>query len=72
VELDGRTVHRPEDRWADVRRDNFFASVGIVTLRYGRADVTEHPCRIAAEVGQVLGERGWTGTVSRCGPACGC
>jgi hypothetical protein len=72
VELDGRAAHRPEDRWADTPRDNFFAGVGIVTLRYGWADVTERPCQVAAEVGQVLRERGWTGTVSRCGLACGC
>jgi very-short-patch-repair endonuclease len=72
VELDGRAAHRAEDRWADTRRDNFFAGVGIVTLRYGWADVTERPCQVAAEVGRVLRERGRTGTVARCGPACGC
>jgi len=71
VELDGRAAHRAEDRWQDAHRDNFFARVGIVTLRYGWADVTEHPCRMAAEIGQVLREHGWTGTLSRCGPACG-
>jgi len=72
VELDGRAAHRAEDRWADTRRDNFLASAGVVTLRYGWADVTERPCQVAAEVGRVLRECGWTGTVSRCGPACGC
>jgi hypothetical protein len=71
VELDGRAAHRAEDRRQDNRRDNFFASVGIVTLRYGWADVTERPCQLAAEIGQVLRERGWTGRPSRCGPACG-
>jgi hypothetical protein len=71
VELDGRAAHRAEDRRQDNRRDNFFASVGIVTLRYGWADVTERPCQLAAEIGQVLRERGWTGSPSRCGPACG-
>lgn len=70
VELDGRAAHRAEDRPQDTRRDNFFASVGIVTLRYGWADVTERPCQLAAEIGQVLRERGWTGRPSRCGPAC--
>jgi len=29
VELGGRTAHRPEDRWRDARRDNFFASVAL-------------------------------------------
>jgi hypothetical protein len=71
VELDGRAAHRAEDRWQDAHRDNFFAGVGIVTLRYGWADVTERPCQLAAEIGQVLRERGWTGRPSRCGPACG-
>jgi hypothetical protein len=70
VELDGHAAHPAEARWRDVRRDNASASMGIVTLRYGWADVTEHPCRVAAEVAQVLQLRGWTGRVRACGPGC--
>ncbi len=42
----------------------------VRTLRYGWPDATEHCCRTAAEVAEVLRGRGWTGTVRRCGPAC--
>jgi hypothetical protein len=72
VELDGRVAHRAEDRWLDAHRDNFLAGVGIVTLRYGWADVTERPCQVAAEVGRVLGDRGWADRLASCGPACTC
>jgi hypothetical protein len=70
VELDGQTAHPPEARWFDVRRDNASASMGMVTLRYGWADVTEEPCRVAAEVAKTLRLRGWTGHASPCGPDC--
>jgi len=70
VELDGRAAHRSEDRWHDAHRDNFLAAAGILTLRYGRTDVTERPCQVAAEVGQALRKRGWADTVSQSGPAC--
>jgi hypothetical protein len=70
VELDGRAAHPTEARWRDVRRDNASASMGIVTLRYGWADVTEEPCRVAAEVASVLRLQGWTGRMRACGPGC--
>jgi len=70
VELDGHAAHPAEARWRDVRRDNASASVGIVTLRYGWADVTENPCQVAAEVAQVLQLHGWAGRVRACGPGC--
>lgn len=70
VELDGRAAHPAEERWRDARRDNFLAGSGIVTLRYGWADVTERPCSIAKEIARVLRQRGWTGRVSPCQPAC--
>ena len=70
VELDGRVAHPVELRWRDIRRDNASNVEGQQTLRYGWADVTEQPCRVAAQVGGVLLRRGWDGRLRRCGPAC--
>jgi hypothetical protein len=70
VELDGRAAHPAEARWRDIHRDNASAGSGIVTMRYGWADVTEHPCRVAAEVASVLRLRGWAGHLQPCGPEC--
>jgi very-short-patch-repair endonuclease len=70
VELDGRAAHPAEARWRDIQRDNASAALGIVTLRYGWADITAEPCRVAAEIGQVLRQRGWEGRIRACGPAC--
>jgi hypothetical protein len=70
VELDGRAAHLVEDRWRDIRRDNFGARSGIITLRFSWADVTCRPCEVAAEVADVLWFRGWDGTPWRCGLRC--
>jgi very-short-patch-repair endonuclease len=70
VELDGQAAHPAEARWRDIHRDNASAAAGIVTLRYSWADVTTDPCRVAAEIGQVLRGRGWTGQLRPCGPGC--
>jgi hypothetical protein len=70
VELDGRAAHPAEARWRDIHRDNASVGAGIVTLRYGWADVTEHPCKVAAEVASVLRLRGWGGHPRPCGPQC--
>lgn len=70
VELDGRAAHPAEARWRDIHRDNASAEVGIVTLRYSWADVTEEPCRVAAEVARVLRNHGWNGRPRACGPGC--
>ena len=70
VELDGRQAHPDDRRWLDIRRDNAAAAGGLMTLRYGWADVTSRPCATAAEVGAVLRGRGWQGPVRRCGPGC--
>jgi hypothetical protein len=70
VELDGRAAHPDGTRWRDMRRDNAGAVEGLLTLRYGYADATEHPCDVAAEVARVLQARGWPGQPRRCGPAC--
>jgi hypothetical protein len=65
VELDGEASHA-DRRLQDNRRDNTAAAIGVITLRYGWADVTERPCRTAAEVAQTLRARGWPGSLSRC------
>jgi len=70
VELDGHAAHPVAARWRDIRRDNASAEAGIVTLRYGWADVTAGPCRVAAEVAQVLRRQGWQGHLRSCGPGC--
>ena len=70
VELDGQAAHPAEARWRDIRRDNASASAGIVTLRYGWADITDDPCRVAAEVAAALKVRGWPGQPRTCGPRC--
>lgn len=70
VELDGLASHPVEARWRDIHRDNYFAQSGIITLRYNWADVTQRPCRVAAEIAQVLQVRGWTGRPRPCAPSC--
>lgn len=71
VELDGHAAHRIQDRWRDVHRDNALAGMGIITLRYSWADVTERTCQVAAEIGTVLCSHGWKGTPRPCRPGCG-
>jgi len=70
VELDGRAAHPAESHWRDARRDNVSAAAGMVTLRYGWADVTEDPCRVASEIADALNRGGWTGRPRPCGPDC--
>jgi very-short-patch-repair endonuclease len=70
VELDGREAHPADARWRDIRRDNASAADGIITLRYGWADVTNRPCEVAAEIAAVLRGRGWTGQPRACEPGC--
>jgi hypothetical protein len=72
VELDGAASHPDEQRWQDKRRDNAAAADGIVTLRYGWADVTERPCETAREIATVLAKGGWSGTPRKCGLQCRC
>jgi hypothetical protein len=61
VELDGRAAHPEDRRWPDLHRDNAAAAGGVITLRYGWLDVTQHPCRVAAQVAKVLELRGCVG-----------
>jgi hypothetical protein len=70
VELDGRASHPDDQHWEDKRRDNAAAADGLFSLRYGWADITEHACETACEVGAVLSRRGWPGPLRKCGPDC--
>ena len=70
VELDGQAAHAIQDRWRDVHRDNAVAGLGIITLRYSWADVTERACDVAAEIAIVLRQRGWAGRPRPCGRRC--
>jgi hypothetical protein len=70
VELDGLRAHPDDQRWQDLRRINQIAEQGIVTLRYSWADIDLHPCETAVQIGAVLRNRGWTGRLRACAPAC--
>lgn len=69
VELDGRLGHEGTERFRDLRRDNRTAVEGLMTLRYGWADITEHPCAVARQVAELLIRGGWTGMPTPC-PRC--
>lgn len=70
VELDGAAYHPPDDRWHDIGRDNELAAGGMLVLRYGWADIRSRPCKTAIQFGAVAVQRGWTGSLRRCGPCC--
>ena len=70
VELDGQAAHPAAERWRDIQRDNASAADGILTLRYGWADVTQRPCQTAEQIATALRLRGWTGMRTPCGPRC--
>jgi very-short-patch-repair endonuclease len=70
VELDGLAAHPPEQRWADSRRDNEIAGLGILTLHYTWRDVDAASCLTAGQVGALLTARGTRVTLRKCGPAC--
>ncbi len=70
VELDGSASHPPEQRWADSRRDNAHAGLGLLTVRYNWADVTQRACSVAAQVAGLLQARGVPVALRRCGPQC--
>lgn len=70
VELDGLGAHPAETRWLDMRRDSSMAALGIVTLRYSWADISARHCQVAREIGLVLRQRGWTGTLRSCRQGC--
>jgi very-short-patch-repair endonuclease len=71
AEIDGTAAHPADEQWRDKRRDNANAVRGIITLRFGVADLGDRRCQTAADVAAVLRLRGWTGVAHPCsGPAC--
>ena len=67
VELDGRLGHEGYlGRLKDGVRDRRGLAAGWVTLRAFWLDVAGRPCGLAAEVGDVLRSRGWTGDIRAC------
>ena len=71
VEIDGNAAHPADEQWRDKRRDNSNLAAGIVTLRFGLPDVSDHCCEIAATVATVLRTHGWEGVARPCSrPAC--
>jgi very-short-patch-repair endonuclease len=70
VELDGAAAHPAAERWRDSHRDNSLARAGLRTLHYSWSDVTGRPCGVAAEIADVLIQRGWPGPLHRCNPHC--
>ncbi|HSN44600.1 MAG TPA: hypothetical protein VLR88_11170 [Propionibacteriaceae bacterium] len=66
-ELDGAAFHRGGRRQRDRHRDNaHLIELGLVTLRFGWAEVAYSPCLVADEVAAVLQARGWQGTPTAC------
>jgi hypothetical protein len=66
VELDGRAGHEGMGRFRDMNRDNQFALIEWITLRYGWYDVVHRPCVVAFQVAAALAVRGWNGLPTRC------
>jgi very-short-patch-repair endonuclease len=66
VELDGRTGHEGVGRFRDMNRDNQFALIEWLTLRYGWYDVVNRPCQVAFQIAAALVMRGWNGVPTRC------
>jgi very-short-patch-repair endonuclease len=69
IELDGKRFHPDERRGRDRERDNQAAVTGA-TLRYGWDDVTRNACGTAKQEAEALRNRGSTGTLKPCSPAC--
>ena len=66
VELDGRVGHTGDGAWRDRGPDNAHAHQGSVTLRFGWSEISDEPCAVALQVGEVLVNRGWGGYPSKC------
>jgi hypothetical protein len=69
IELDGKRFHPDERRGHDQDRDNT-AAVSGATLRYGWTDVTQQACETARQEADALRNRGWSGDLVPCSPAC--
>lgn len=70
IELDGQVAHAGRARDRDRSRDNRTVASGVAVLRYGWRDITQQPCRVAAQVATVLRRNGWEGLPARCSPNC--
>jgi hypothetical protein len=57
-ELDGVAAHPADEQWRDKRRDNENTVSGIVTLRFGFLEVSDHPCDTAVAVAGLLRRHG--------------
>lgn len=66
VELDGRRGHSGSGVFRDMRRDNYQAERGVLTLRFGWADCTSRPCEVARQVAVRLTGLGWDGLLRPC------
>ncbi len=67
VELDSKLHHSGGAAFRDLNRDNDHALMGIITLRFGWADVTGIAvCHTAQVVADALTARGWAGPLSPC------
>ena len=66
IELDGRTGHEGVGRFRDLNRDNQFALIEWITLRYGWFDVAYRPCLVAFQIAAALVARGWNDMPTRC------
>lgn len=69
-ELDGTLYHQGSRRVADRRKSNLAARHDWLLLRYGWVETVDEACASAAEVTEVLIERGWSGMPRRCSPRC--
>jgi len=49
-----------------MKRDNQFALIEWITLRYGWYDVVHRPCLVAHQIAAALVARGWGGLPARC------
>ena len=66
IELDGKLGHTGRDVARDRKLDRQNLLSGMVTLRYGFAEITYQPCLVAAEVAEMLIRLGWGGDLRRC------
>ncbi len=70
VQLDGRIGHSDSlDRWADLDRDIAGLVEAVITIRICWGQVLD-PCRLAASIGALLQQRGWTGSLRPCSSKC--
>jgi very-short-patch-repair endonuclease len=70
LEVDGQLWHAGDRFHTDRRRDRRAAGRGDVPLRASFLELNTIPCEVAAEIGQVLLQRGWPGPMHPCSPTC--